>query len=292
TLFAAVIGMTIMSSCKKDEEFAAPTITLNPSVTSTELDFAAGDSVISFSARIQAEAEIESFAITEIITDAQGGGTSPYDAATTDGFKGETDKTYDFSKTFSPTDFATATKYEYKFDVTDKDGQTYSLTYSVTQGTAATPINTYLNKTIVSAYLSATAGSQYMDATTGVTYRYDATGAENATFGFISGGGSGADILCSGSSLNFSQKPASWATGAKLATTSLTAAEFDAITDETALLAAMPASISLDDVQGLNTTYYAVLAFEDGGKKGLIKLPSSFTNAQDQSIVISVKVQQ
>jgi len=156
----------------------------------------------------------------------------------------------------------------------------------------ANPINSYLNKTLVSAYLATTSGDQFIVALTGTTFRHDATGSSAATFGFISGGGSGADFVCSGSTLSFSQKPSGWSTGAKLATTTLTAAQFDAIANENDLLAAMPSSITSDDIKGLNTTYVAVLAFEVGGKKGLVKMPSSFTNAQDQSIVISIKVQQ
>ena len=135
-LFAAVIGMTIMSSCKKDTTHAAPTITFSNG-SSQELDFVAAgsDSIhVLFSVSVNAEAEINTFAITQKATDTLGGVTpTAYDAATTNGFKGETAKTYYFDKWFHTSDFVSVTKYDYEFTVTDKDDQTYSMTYTVTK---------------------------------------------------------------------------------------------------------------------------------------------------------------
>ena len=284
-------GATLFTSCKKDDSLpASPTISFANNVSSFEIDYATmvNPYTVTIIPTVTADGEISTFTVKK--KDANGASST---ITVTGSFSGKTT----FTETFNLSiDSASSFPLQIIFNVTDKSDQGMEKIFTITRktGSSGNPINTYPNKTIVSAYLAATSGDQFMDATTGITYRHDASGSNNATFGFISGGGSGADILCSGSSLTFSQKPASWTNGAKLATTSLTAAEFDAITNETELLAAVPATIALNDVQGLNntTTYVAVLAFEDGGKKGLIKLPSSFTNAQDQSIVISVKVQQ
>jgi hypothetical protein len=184
----------------------------------------------------------------------------------------------------------------FKFTVTDKDGETSSISIDITTEASTNPIDTYSSITLVSAFLSATSGSQFLDATTGISYRHDATSAENATFGFISGGGSGAVIMTSGSSLSFTQQPTGWSTGAKIAETTLTAGDFDAISDEADLLAAIPANITADDITGLEdggaNAGVTVIAFNDDGKKGLIKLPTSLNNNKDQSITVDIKVQQ
>jgi hypothetical protein len=280
-----VAGALVFSGCKKDDEPAdVPTISVSLK-TGYDLTAWKGDT-IKWSVTMGTN---EKLATLKVEPNVGNTGTNVVNQTLSG-----TSQVVDYSYIVPTAGINDGDQIVITFTVTnDKDG-TNNVKQTLTMDAPATanPINTYSNVTLVSAYLAATAGNQFLDATTGIAYRHDATGSANATFGFISGGGSGADIVCSGSTLSFIQKPTGWATGAKLATTSITAAQFDAITNETELLAVMPSTIAANDVQGLNTTYYAVLAFDDGGKKGFIKLPASFTNAQDQSIVVSVKVQQ
>ena len=291
-LFAAVIGMTIMSSCSKGEEFAAPTITLNPSATSTELDFAAGDSVVSFSARIQAEGEISTFTITEMVTNVQGGTSqSAYDAATTDGFKGETDKTYDFSKTFSPTDFATNSKYEYRFDVTDKDGQTYSITYTVTQstGTQAGDIDTY---TVVLGSYNSTTGSSFASSN-GTVYNWSDATANSQLIDFVYyyGATNNATIAApddadAGTVFDFSN----WATKNATRFGVVTGVDFSAITDDTEIVSNESVATA-SAATGLSVG--TVVEFKTAsGKYGMFVVSAINGTTSSGTINITVKVQQ
>ncbi len=289
-LFAAVIGMTIMSSCKKDTTNAAPTITLNPSATSTVLDFAAGDSLVSFSARVQAEGEIETFSIKEKIT-STGTTSSDYDATTTATFKGETDKTYDFSKTFSPTDFVTATKYEYVFNVTDKDGQSYSITYTVTQSTGqqAGAINTY---PITLGSYNATTGSSFASSNGQVYTWSDATAnSQLIDFVYYYGATNNASIAApddsdAGIVFDFSN----WATKNATRFGLVTGVTFADITDDTEIVANESAATT-STVTGLavgNIVEFKTAA----GKYGMFVVSAINGTTSSGTIDITVKVQQ
>ena len=298
TLFAAVIGMTIMSSCKKDTTYANPTVSFQGGNTSMVYPT---DTAIDVNVTFAADGKIESVTLlgpsltgagttTTTITDKMG--TSGSDNA-----KGTTSATYLFK--VSSVDLAAAfvnhTTLTYTFTVTDQQSSSTTGTYTVTM----TPINTYTGISLTSAYSDPTA-NEYYDATTGTAYNHADGNAANSTFGFVSGGGHGAIIFGSDFSLTLSSQPASWATGARFATTTLSATEFDAITDETALLAAMPATIDQTEIFGLedggnqyaDNSSVTVIAFQVGTKKGFIKLPTSLNNNTDQTISIDVKVQQ
>ncbi len=281
-LMAAIIGFT---SCSEDDDDV-----IGPSISFFGGDFIDGDYIaapgetLQFSwLATQGDAKLESFSVTK-------------ESVTLEDYVEPDIPKDNYQDTLSTDAPLNVGSYIYAFKVTDKDGETASKSFTITVEEQASDIETYSSTTIVSAYLAATAGSQYMDATTGTTYRHDATGSENATFGFISGGGSGAVILASGTSLSLTQKPSGWSNAAKLATTNLTGSEFDAISDETALLDAMPSSINSDEIKNLQdgetNDNVTVIAFDDNGTKGLIKLPASLNNDQDQSITIDVKVQQ
>ena len=295
-LFAAVIGMTMMSSCTKDKTHTAPTITLNPSATSTELDFTAGDSLeVSFSARVQAEGEIETFTINEEITNLQGGTTSSaYDASTTATFKGETDKTYDFSKIFTPADFASATQYKYTFSVTDKDGQSYSIAYTVTQhtGTQAGAIETY---TAVLGAQSSSNGSYY-DVSTNTVYTQSGADANQAAIDFVHYYGSAnASTICApsdptvgGGSGNLTMC-ANWSTKNATLFGTVTGVDFSAISDDTEIVA------HVSDATSTKANQLAVgdvVEFKTvDGKYGMFKVVSVDASSSE-SITIDVKVQQ
>ncbi len=303
-LFAAVIGMTMMSSCKKDEATLAPTITLNPSATSTELDFAAGDSVVKFSARVQAEGTIETFTINQVVTNLQGGTSSAaYDATTTSSFKGETDKTYDFEKTFTPADFTNASKYEYEFSVTDKDGKSYSITYTVTQktGTVPTAITTHTNITIGDIAYNTTLGGYYSIADNQV-YAEDAANASHADFGYLCGNSYPKCIFSIDVSVsaiqNLTQGPHNITPqrSTKFQTTTLTSAQFDAIgatTDDNNVIGNNVSSPTADYI--MNIAAGNVIGFVTAeGKKGLLKIITAdgTCGSTGLSITFDVKVQQ
>ncbi|MBI4646691.1 MAG: hypothetical protein HY738_08915, partial [Bacteroidia bacterium] len=103
----------------------------------------------------------------------------------------------------------------FSLTITDKDGLYKELTVTITieQQVVNTPIDSYLNKTLVSAYNASTTNTQYIDALTGTLYNHTASGAaSNATFGFVSGGsGNGACIFTSDNDLTLSQQPTGWA---------------------------------------------------------------------------------
>jgi len=295
-LFAAVIGMTMMSSCSKDETHATPTITLDPSATSTELDFTAGDSVVAFSARVQAEGEIETFTINEVVTNLQGGTTSSaYDGATTGTFSGETDKTYDFNKTFTPADFTSATQYAYTFSVTDKDDQSYSITYTVTQntGTQAGAIDTYT--AVLMGAQSSTTGSYY-DVSTNTVYNQSGADANQAAIDFVHYYGSAnASTICApsdatvgGGSGNLTMCQ-SWSTRNATKFGKTSGVTWSGVTDDTQIVA------HESDATSTIVNQLAVgdiVEFKNAdGKYGMFKVGSVDTDASG-SITIGVKVQQ
>jgi len=113
-------GLIATTSCKKDETHAVPTVSHSGN-DAYELDFTTDSSQhVVFNVYVKAEAEVETFSITETKTP---GSSSTYDASTTGKFKGETDKTYSFDKVFTAADFTSVDSYTYEFRVTDKDGQ-------------------------------------------------------------------------------------------------------------------------------------------------------------------------
>ncbi len=293
-LFAAVIGMTIMSSCKKDDEHAAPSITFSNG-TSQELDFVAAgaDSInVLFSVSVAADAEIETFVITQKVTDLQGGVTpTTYDATTTDGFKGETAKTYYFDKWFYVTDFTSATKYDYEFVVTDKDAQSYSLTYSVTMKTQAQAgqINTYT--VTLGSYNSSTGSSfassngtvyNWADATTNsqlidFVYYYGAT--NNATI-------AAPDDADAGTVFDFSN----WATKNATRFGIVTGVTFSDITDDTEIVANESAATAsaVTTLSVGNVVEFKTAA----GKYGMFVVSAINGTTSSGTIDITVKVQQ
>lgn len=127
-------GALLFSSCKKDEETAAPTISTSgaSSIDLTVAQIAAGERIV-FNINFTAAAEVETFSIKE---DKSGtaNATSVYDAANTD-FSGKTEDVYNFDKTFVAADFDDGTntynKIVYTFTVSDKQGRAIDIKYTV-----------------------------------------------------------------------------------------------------------------------------------------------------------------
>jgi len=292
-LLIAAVGITFMSSCNKDEDYAAPTISFD-SGNSSELDFSSSDSSkVSFQATVSAEAEIESFTITEKITQTTGGtSSSAYDATTTSGFKGETDKNYYFDKWFYATDFITNEKYEYVFEVTDKEGQTYSITYTVTEQTTNNQpgaINTY---TVTLGSYNATQGSSFASSN-GTVYTWSDATANSQLIDFVYFYGNtnnatiaAPDDAAAADVFNFSN----WSTKNPTRFGLVTGVTFSDITDDTEIVANESAAttskvnnLSVGDVVEFKTA---------SGKYGMFVV--SAINGTDSSgtIDITVKVQE
>lgn len=286
-------GATLFTGCKDDEPTGpAPTISFSNYPTGAyEIDFATlGVTTfdLSFVVSVTAEEEISTFTAKKKVGSSTTNLTAPAD------FEGKTSYTYNYLGTFLETD---TYPVELIFTCTDKADQVTEMKFTVTKktGTTPNPINTYPSLSLTSAFSGPTA-SEYVNAITGVLYNHDDTGANTATFGFVSGGGNGATFIASDHGLTLSSQPANWTTVANLVTTSVTAAQFDAITNETELLAVMPSSITEPYINhfedgGTNATC-EVFAFEVAGKKGLVKVPSAIDNTAAQVISISIKVQQ
>ena len=175
TVLLAVAGMVFLNSCGGDDEHAAPTISI--SKTNWELDFSSDTAVqVLFTADVNAEGEVETFSITETKIDQNGGASSAaYDASTTSSFKGETSKKYTFDKTFYASDFTQYKEYDYKFSVTDKDGQSYSVTVKITKKETSIPPATEYSAVIMGAQSNANLGSYYDVETNTVFLQSDAS---------------------------------------------------------------------------------------------------------------------
>lgn len=296
TIFALMIVAVaaIFTSCKKDEPTGAvPTITFSNYPTGAyEIDFATlGVTTfdLSFVVTVTAEDEIKTFTAKKKV----GSSSTPISPAPAD-FDGKTSYTYNYLGTFAEGDTYPVTLV---FTVTDKSDQTTEKEFVVTKktGTVTNPIYTHSSVSLTSAYSGPTA-AEFVLATTGVTYNHTAAGG--ATFGFVSGGATnGATIFTKGFDFTLSSVPNPWNNQSYVVATTLTAAQFDAIQNETELLAAIPATVAGTKVNllqdGAANSGTEVIAFVDGsGKKGLVKLPASLDNTAAQVISVTIKVQQ
>lgn len=298
-IFALMLlaGATLFTNCKKDETFADPTVSFQGGVTSMVFT---GTNSIDINVTFAAEGKIESVTLQGPSLTSSGTTTttitSKMGTSGTDNANGETSATYLFKVT--ATDLALAfvnhTTLTYTFTITDQESSSTTGTFTVTTP-SATPISTYTGISLTSAYSGPTA-NEFVAATTGTASNHTAAGS--ATFGFVSGGATnGATIFTKGFDFTLSSVPNPWNNQSYVATTTLTASQFDAITDETALLAALPGSITGTKVNllqdGATNAGVEVIAFVDGsGKKGLVKLPASMDNTAAQVISVSIKVQQ
>jgi len=165
-------GALLFSSCKKDEETVAPTISTSgaSSIDLTVAQIAAGERVV-FNINIAAAAEVETFSIKE---DKSGtaNATSVYDAANTD-FSGKTEAVYNFDKTFVAADFDDGTntynKIVYTFTVSDKEGRAIDIKYTVNVVSVneAPEISQFTAKVLGA---SGSASGSFLNATEGIVY--------------------------------------------------------------------------------------------------------------------------
>jgi hypothetical protein len=296
TVLLAVAGLVFMNSCKHDEEHAAPTISI--SHTSWELDFSTDTAVqVLFTADVNAEAEIETFSISETKIDQNGGETSAaYDASTTSSFKGETSKKYTFDKTFYQSDFVEYKEYDYKFSVTDKDGQSYSVTVKITKKeTSTTQDATVYSAVLMGAQSNANVGSFYdVENNTVFTLNEANSNQEAVDFVYYYGSTNAATIAApndetvNGGSGDFTWTQ-DWTTQNATAFYKLTDVDFDAIQTTTDVDNALEGQTSplskvtqlaVGDVVGFTTV---------AGTNGVFKV-TDISGTSDGTITISVKI--
>ena len=299
-LFTAMILVAagIFTSCEEEANMA-PIITFTNGISSVDLE--AGDTEHTITGTIEAEAGLDEVKIFQV-TDA---GETQLGSAITD-FKagsavveGADGITYNFSfDILGITDDIVV-----KVEATDKDNQTASKNFTITAGGAvAGGIETYTTKVLGAQ--SASTGSSFASID-GTVYGIVDAKANSAKVDFMYF--YGVSNLATLAAPNSSDAAAvfnhatngveKWAVrnATKFGTTSVTAGEFDAMTDD-ALIASEASGLSADKVNMLSVG--DVVAFETAStsshasKKGLIKVTAISSTGADGSITITVKVQE
>jgi hypothetical protein len=296
-------GLIATTSCKKDETHAVPTVSHSGN-DAYELDFTTDSSQhVVFNVYVKAEAEVETFSITETKTP---GASSTYDASTTGKFKGETDKTYSFDKVFTAADFTDVDTYTYEFRVTDKDGQV--ATTKVTVKMKAIPdkeINSF-TAVLMGAQSNTNEGSFY-DAETNTVYtKSDAdNNQESVDFVYYYGSSNEATIAApndstvNGTADNSLTLTENWTTqnNTLFYKTTLTKDDFDAITNannfeekyNNNLTESKVTKLENKDDNG-NVRLNTVVAFKTvNGKIGLFCV-TAVDAGSDGTITIDVKI--
>jgi hypothetical protein len=285
-----VASLSTLTSCKKDEIVAAPTITFLNGVnqyTAKETDTA-----YTFVADVVADGEIASIKIFDVTVE----GIETQVSSIT---KFDSDTKHEIKYTVKLSEVESFKKF--KITVTDKKDMTYSASFLINEfPKPAGEINTYTATLLGSQY--AATGS-FFSTTTGQVYTVNTSAANAALIDLIYyySGGNGATI----GSANDNLIPAvytgiaNWATKneTKFTTTSITANEFDAIVND----ATIDAISSINETKVIGLAVGNVFAFKtEAGKKGLVKITNitKGLNTQNQqqdfqfgTIEIVVKVQ-
>jgi hypothetical protein len=286
-----IASLSTLTSCKKDEVVAAPTITFLNGVN--QYTASASDLQYTFVADVVADGEIASIKIFEVNTN----GTEVQDSLIT---KFDSDTKHTVKYTVKLADVVISKKF--KIAVTDKKDVTYSATFVINAyQNPAGLINTY-SATLLGSLYNNTVGSFYA-TTNGLVYNVN-TAATNSTLIdliYYYSGGNGATIGAADDSNINGAYPGTlnWATKNKtrFTTTSITSSEFDAIVND----ATIDALSSISDTKVINLAVGNVFAFKtEAGKKGLVKITNITkglnTQTQQQdfqfgTIEIVVKVQ-
>ena len=181
--------------------------------------------------------------------------------------------------------------YVYKFTVTDNKSRTASVSFNITVESSGGPINTW--EATLGSHQSAT-GSSFA-STTGVVYSMTDATANSALIDFLYYyGNTNLATLAAPNDADAATvfgALSSWTTrnATKFATTTVSEAEFTAISDDLAIVAAATGA-SATDVNELSTG--DVVAFVTAaGKMGLVKVGTIATGAGG-TMAIVVKVQQ
>lgn len=182
-------------------------------------------------------------------------------------------------------------EHVFTFTVTDKDGETAEKVITITVEGSGNPISTYTAK-LMGAQSNATYGS-FLDAETGTVYLLaDARANASAVDVFYYFGSSNEASFAALDDTDANEfsiiSDAAWTTrnSTKFVTTSVTAADFTAMTDDSGFTFDASASsvtqLAAGDVVGFVTV---------DGKKGLIHVDEIVTGG-DGSITIDIKIQE
>jgi len=278
------VGAIMFASCGKDDP-TGPTVSVTPvnadAIVNVETD-------LDFDYTISSNAKIQELTVTP------NDGSIASQTVTT--FNGDFSATGTVTLTV-PGTFSVGNTIKVVFKATDDDGDEYAAETEVTitvieDPNSGNPITTYSAK-LMGAQSNATDGS-FMDAETGTVYLSAAAATNQSLVDLVYyygstnyatlcapsdptvGGGTGNLSLC-----------ASWTTlnATTLSTTTITSAEFDAMTDDAGFLSSTGSKVT-------SLAVGDVIAFETAdGKSGLIKV-SALTTGSTGDITIDVKIQQ
>ncbi len=278
-----IASLSTLTSCKKDEVVAAPTITFLNGVN----QYAAKetDTAYTFVADVVADGEISSIKIFDVTVD----GIEPQVSSIT---KFDSDTKHEIKYTVKLADVDVFKKF--KITVTDKKDMTYSASFLINAyQKPAGEITSYTAKLLGAQ--SASAGS-FFSTTNGTVYNATTANQNQNLIDFVYyygvsnkatiGAPSDTDVINAHvGTANFS----TWSTRNKTRFTasSLTALQFDAITDDKEITAVT----TLTDSKVNNLGTDKVFAFKtEVGKQGFVKIRNLVADASG-SITIDVKVQ-
>jgi hypothetical protein len=289
-----VASLGSLTSCKKDEAVAAPTITfLNGvnSYTAKEVDTA-----YTFVADVEAAGEISSIKIFDVTVE----GIETQVSSIT---KFDSDTKHEVKYTVKLSEVDNFKKF--KISVTDKKDMSYSASFLINAYTKpAGDITTYTATLLGSQYAST---GSFFSTTNGQVYTVNTSAASSSLIDLIyyySGDGTVGNGATIGGAddtniLGVYTGIANWTTknATRFATTSMTTTEFDALAND----AKISTLSTFADTKEIGLTVGSVIAFKTvGGKKGVLKVTNltKGTNTQNQqqdfqfgTIEIVVKVQ-
>ena len=286
-----IASISTLTSCKKDTTVTNPTISFLNNVTSytaTE-----SDTSYTFVADVEATGSLDNIKLI----DASVEGIETQLLSIT---KFDSDTKHEVKYTVSNLKSLTSAK-KIKITVTDKKSNTYSATFTVNPFVkTAGDITTY-SATLLGSQYAAT--GSFFSTSNGLVYTVNTSVANSALIDLIYyySGGNGATIGAADDNLvaGVYTGITNWATknATRFATTSITADEFNAITND----ASIAAISTFTDTKEIGLAVGNVFAFKTvAGKKGLVKITNITkglnTNNQQQdfqfgTIEIVVKVQ-
>jgi hypothetical protein len=285
--FALITSLGFLTSCgETDVETPAPTITV--SVDAANANPAQPNDVLKFTVQAEAAEKIEKINLTQKI------GTSITQVTgfpVTSGFSENNTKYLDVVSYTVPAE--ATSNIELTFEVTDKQGKVTAEAITITVGGE---INTYTqillggqsNSTDPSFYAARTNTRYKLEDASNNQTAIDLIFAYGTTNENYIGAPNDADIALSHTAV------ANWATknATKFKTTTLTAADFDAVTNDTQIIAQANGAAA-SKVNKLVAGQ--VFAFETVGaapKKGLVKVvKTEGTDGSNRKITFEVKIQ-
>ena len=284
---AAVVTAAFFSSCKKDDNGTAPTVTFDNNVATATVN-SGGSYTINGTAKAAGKLKsVKFFSVT---------GDTETEMAGTAITKFDNDTTQHFSLTVS----AITADTKVKVMVTDKNDLTASSSFSIKIGTvAAGAINTYsakllgdVDNAVSGSFFASTTGTVYLSAkakeTPALIDFFFFYGASNLATLSALDDADAANVTYASNGLKvtagFTTKNAT-----RFVVSTVTKAEFTALTDDskistlTGLTLTKANTLDVDDVIGFVTVT---------GKKGLILIKAiTSTGAATKDITIDVKVQ-